>query len=128
MNNRFIKKTAIITGAAMGIGKAVARRLGEEGATLALLDINEQELNNTIDEFKKIGIGAKCYVTNVSSESDVKQTFSAIEKEWKQVDILVHAAGIVGPSSTKITHYSAEDFDTVSSVNLKGTFLVAKYT
>jgi NAD(P)-dependent dehydrogenase (short-subunit alcohol dehydrogenase family) len=128
MNNRFTGKTAIITGAAMGIGKAVAQRLGEEGATLALLDLNEPELKNTVDEFKKIGITAKSYVTNVSIENDVQQTFSAIEKEWKQIDILVHAAGIVGPSSTKITDYSAEDFDNVYAVNLKGTFLVAKYT
>jgi 2-dehydro-3-deoxy-L-rhamnonate dehydrogenase (NAD+) len=128
MINRFRGKTAIITGAAMGIGKAVAQRLGEEGATLALLDVNEQELKNTVDEFKKTGIAAKSYVVNISSENDVQQTFSAIEKEWKQIDILVNAAGIVGPSSTKITDYSTEDFDNVYAVNLKGTFLVAKYT
>jgi 2-dehydro-3-deoxy-L-rhamnonate dehydrogenase (NAD+) len=128
MNNRFAGKTAIITGAAMGIGKAVALRLGEEGANLALLDINEQELKNTVDEFKKNGITAKSYVTNISSENDIQQTFSEIEKEWKQIDILVNAAGIVGPSSTKITDYSAEDFDNVYAVNLKGTFLIAKYT
>ncbi|HEX4373682.1 MAG TPA: SDR family NAD(P)-dependent oxidoreductase [Puia sp.] len=128
MNKRFTGKTAIITGAAMGIGKAVAQRLGEEGATLALLDINEQELKNTVDEFKKNGITAKSFVVNISSENDVQQTFSEIEKEWKQIDILVHAAGIVGPSSTKITDYSTEDFDNVYAVNLKGTFLVAKYT
>jgi 3-oxoacyl-[acyl-carrier protein] reductase len=128
MNKRFAGKTAIITGAAMGIGKAVAQRLGQEGAILALLDVNGQELKNTVDEFKKIGITAKSYVTNVSVENDVQQTFSALEKEWKQIDILVHAAGIVGPSSTKITDYSTEDFDNVYAVNLKGTFLVAKYT
>jgi 2-dehydro-3-deoxy-L-rhamnonate dehydrogenase (NAD+) len=128
MINRFAGKTAIITGAAMGIGKAVAQRLGEEGATLALLDVNEQELKNTVDEFKKTGITAKSYVTNVSSENEVKETFSAIEKEWKQIDILVNAAGIVGPSSTTITNYSTEDFDNVYGVNLKGTFLIAKYT
>ena len=128
MINRFAGKTAIITGAAMGIGKAVAQRLGEEGAILALLDVNEQELKNTVDEFKKIGIAAKNYVTNVSIENEVKETFSSIEKEWKQIDILVNAAGIVGPSSTKITEYSAEDFDNVYAVNLKGTFLIAKYT
>jgi 2-dehydro-3-deoxy-L-rhamnonate dehydrogenase (NAD+) len=128
MINRFAGKTAIITGAAMGIGKAVAQRLGEEGATLALLDVNEQELKNTVAEFKKIGITAKSYVTNVSNENDVKETFSTIEKEWKQIDILVNAAGIVGPSSTTITNYSTEEFDNVYAVNLKGTFLIAKYT
>ncbi|HEY4876559.1 MAG TPA: SDR family NAD(P)-dependent oxidoreductase [Puia sp.] len=128
MINRFAGKTAIITGAAMGIGKAVAQRLGEEGAVLALLDVNEQELKNTVDEFKKIGITAKSYITNISVENDVQQAFSAIEKEWKQIDILVNAAGIVGPSSTTITNYSTEDFDNVYAVNLKGTFLIAKYT
>jgi len=128
MINRFAGKTAIITGAAMGIGKAVAQRLGEEGATLALLDVNEQELKNTVDEFKKIGINAKSYLVNVSIENKVKETFSAIEKEWKQIDILVNAAGIVGPSSTTITNYSTEDFDNVYAVNLKGTFLIAKNT
>jgi len=128
MTKRFSGKKAIITGAAMGIGQAVAQRLGEEGAALALLDINQEKLQVCLDELKKTGIDAQGYRCNVASEEDVKQTMSSLERAWGHIDILVHAAGIVGPTSTKITDYPDEEFDKVSAVNLKGTFLMAKYT
>jgi NAD(P)-dependent dehydrogenase (short-subunit alcohol dehydrogenase family) len=127
MTKRFSGKTAVITGAAMGIGKAAAQQLGEEGARLALLDIDEGVLKMTISEFKEKGIEAKSYITNVSSEKNVQETISAIENEWKNIDILVHAAGIVGPTSTKITDYPSDEFDKIYGVNLKGTFLISKY-
>ena len=59
LNDRFKGKVAIVTGAADGIGKGVAQRLGKEGATLALFDINESLLKKTAEEFSKLGIQAK---------------------------------------------------------------------
>jgi len=126
MSDRFSGKKAIITGAAMGIGKGIALRLGREGARLALLDVNEPKLKATKEEFNEMGIDAKDFPVDVSSERQVIDTVSSVEQDWKTIDILVHAAGIVGPTSTKITDYRSEDFDKVCAINLKGSFLITR--
>ena len=128
ISERFVNKIAIITGGADGIGKGVACRLGIEGATVALLDTNNALLDKTVEEFKQQGIKAKGYITDVSDEAGVSETISHIEKQWSTIDVLVHAAGIVGLTSTKITDYCSSEFDRVCAVNLKGTFLVTKFT
>lgn len=125
---RFNNKVAIVTGSAAGIGKGVAMRLGKEGAKLALLDSNKVLLENTIQEFYTIGIEASAYTVDVTNESQVFDAIQQVEKEWAKIDVLVHAAGIVGPTSTKITEYSSADFDKIYEVNLKGTFLITKFT
>lgn len=128
INARFDKKIAVITGSAEGIGKATAYRLGKEGATLALFDRNKELLKKTLLEFGQEGINSTGYVVDVSDPQQVSDGIAQVEKEWNRIDILVHAAGIVGPTSTNITDYSLSDFDKVLDVNLKGTFLIAKYT
>ena len=128
MNERFNNKIAIITGAGAGIGKAIACRLGKEGATVALFDINEALLQKTVNEFKAEGICAKAFVMDVSNEAQVIDSILQVENQWKKIDILVHAAGIVGPTNIKITDFSSVDFDKLYEVNLKGTFLITKYT
>jgi 2-dehydro-3-deoxy-L-rhamnonate dehydrogenase (NAD+) len=128
MNTRFNGKIAIITGGADGIGKAIAHRLGREGATLALFDINPTLLNETVAEFERSGIMTEGYVIDISDENDVSAAVEKVENSWKKIDILVHAAGIVGPTSTKISDFPTSDFDKVIMINLKGTFLITKYT
>lgn len=128
MKKKFSNKVAIITGAAGGIGKAIACRLGREGATVALFDFNKALLKKTVDEFKKGGIKAKGFVIDISNEAQVSKAVSQVEKEWGKIDILVNSAGIVGPTSTKITDFSTAEFDKIYEVNLKGTFLITKYT
>ena len=128
LNDRFKGKVAIVTGAADGIGKGVAQRLGKEGATLALFDINESLLKKTAEEFSKLGIQAKPFTADVGNAEQLSAAVSAVENEFKSIDILVNAAGIVGPTSTMITEYSIEDFDRVYQVNLRGTFLITKFT
>ncbi|MEP7259523.1 MAG: SDR family NAD(P)-dependent oxidoreductase [Flavitalea sp.] len=109
IQERFTDKIAIITGSADGIGKGVASRLGKEGATLALMDINEDLLQKTVGEFKASGIKAKGYLVNVSNPTQVSEAIARVEKDWGRIDILVHAAGIVGPTSTKITAKSNQE-------------------
>ncbi len=128
MNKRFENKVAIITGAAVGIGKAVARRLGKEGAAVALFDNNAGLLQKAAEEFEKDGVRVKAYVVDVRDESQVNESVFQVEKEWEKIDVLVHSAGIVGLTSTKITAFPAADFDNIYQVNLKGTFLMAKAT
>lgn len=127
LSQRFNDKIAIITGGATGIGNGIALRLGKEGATLALFDINKELLQKSVEDFKRMGIQAKGFVVDISDEYQVSEAVLQVENEWKKIDILVHAAGIVGPTSTKITDYPAADFDKIYEINLKGTFLITKY-
>lgn len=128
MFKRFTNKVAVISGGATGIGKAIACRLGQEGATVALFDIDKMSLKKTVEEFKKKNISVKGYLTDISNEEQVSKAITQVEKEWKKIDILVNSAGIVGPTSTKIIDFSGSDFDKVYEVNLKGAFLITKYT
>ncbi|MBS1667261.1 MAG: SDR family oxidoreductase [Bacteroidetes bacterium] len=127
MNERFGNKIAIITGAAGGIGKAVALRLGQEGATVALFDFNQILLQQTLTEFEQQHIKAKGYQVDISNEEQVENSVSQVKKEFGRIDILINSAGIVGPTSTKITEYATVEFDKLYEVNLKGSFLITKY-
>src|SRR3954453_21648859 len=89
IKERFQNKVAIITGSADGIGKGVAARLGKEGATLALFDVNKELLQATVNEFKELNIPAKGYSVDVSSESQVAEAVLQVEKEFDKIDILV---------------------------------------
>jgi 3-oxoacyl-[acyl-carrier protein] reductase len=128
IEGRFNNKIAIITGSAGGIGKAVAFRLGQEGATVALFDQNEMLLHETVKEFKQHGIRAKSYIVNISLEQDIATVINRVIEEFGRIDIMINSAGIVGPTSTKITDYTTEDFDRIYEINLKGSFLMTKYT
>jgi NAD(P)-dependent dehydrogenase (short-subunit alcohol dehydrogenase family) len=128
MYKRFSNKIAIITGGAVGIGKAVACRLGKEGAAIALFDSNNELLQKTVEEFEKNDIKARGYPVDISEETQVSEAVSRVEKDWNKIDILVNSAGIVGPTNTKITDFSTAEFDRLYEVNLKGTFLITKYT
>ena len=128
IGEQFKDKIAIITGGANGIGRGIAQRMGKEGATVILFDRNQGRLKRTIEEFEKNGIKVYGYKLDVSSSSQVSQAVTKVEKRWGRIDILIHSAGIVGPTNTKITDFSDSDFDAVYKVNLKGAFLVTKYT
>ncbi|MCW3106000.1 MAG: short-chain dehydrogenase/reductase [Segetibacter sp.] len=124
---RFEGQVAVITGGADGLGKGIAERIASEGGTVALFDVNKQLLDETVGEFKNKGFEATGYVVDVSSEEMVSQSFEQVQTNYGKIDIMINAAGIIGPTSTKITDYPTEAFDKVYAVNLRGTFLVAKY-
>lgn len=125
---RYKDQVALITGAAEGLGKATANRLGMEGASLALFDCNKDLLQKTCEEFEAKGFKVKKYTVDVSAEEQVMEAIEQVEKDFEKIDILIHCAGIVGPTSTKITSYTSQDFDHIYGVNLKGSFLMTKYT
>lgn len=125
--DRFQNRTALITGGADGLGKAIAYRLGKEGASLALFDRNETLLKKTQEAFAAEDIPTKVYLVDVSNEEQVKAGIRQVTEDFGKIDVMVNSAGIVGPTSTKITAYSTEDFDNICSINLKGTFLMTKY-
>ena len=124
---RFEGQVAVISGGADGLGKSIAERIASEGGTVALLDVNKQFLKKTVDEFKSRGFEASGYIVDISSEEMVRQSFEQVEAAYHKIDIMVNSAGIVGPTNIKITDYTTEAFDKIYAINLRGTFLMAKY-
>ena len=113
-------KIAIVTGGARGIGKAISMSLANEGATIAIVDINEEAAQETADEMNKAGFTAKGYKANVASPEDVNAMVKAVIKDFGQVDILVNNAGIT--RDNLIMRMTENEWDLVIDINLKGTF------
>lgn len=124
---RFQGQVAVISGGADGLGKGIAERIASEGGIVAVFDANRQLLDKTVSEFKGSGFEASAFLVDVASDEMVSQSFEQVEAAYGKIDIMVNSAGIVGPTSTKITGYTTEAFDKVYAVNLRGTFLMAKY-
>jgi 3-oxoacyl-[acyl-carrier protein] reductase len=87
-------RIALVTGGAQGIGRAIAEELAAAGATLALADVNETKLAETVAELKAQGIDATAFTVNVSSEESIEAGARAILEKFGKVEILVNNAGI----------------------------------
>ena len=124
---RFENQVAVISGGADGLGKGIGERIASEGGKIALFDINKILLEQTVAEFKIKGFIAEGYIVDISSESSVQQDIQQVEDKFGRIDIMVNSAGIVGPTSTKITDYPVEEYDKIYAINLRGTFLMTKY-
>src|SRR5579872_4650630 len=124
---RFQDQVAIVTGGADGLGKGIAERIASEGGTIALFDINKDLLSKVVGQFKAKGYKVSGHVVDVSVEEMVVQSIAEVEALYERIDIMVNSAGIVGPTSTKITDYPTDDFDKIYAINLKGTFLMTKH-
>jgi NAD(P)-dependent dehydrogenase (short-subunit alcohol dehydrogenase family) len=121
--NRLKGKVAIITGAALGIGSACARRMSEEGAAVAILDLHDAEGKALADQ---LGAQARYWHCDVAKEAEVKRVFSEAEAHFGRIDILVNNAGVSG--ANKPTHELTEaEWDFVQSINVKGVFFGTKY-
>ncbi len=120
---RLAREVAIITGAARGIGKAIALALSAEGASVFLSDVSE-EVHNTAEEIRKSGGQAGSLVGNVTIEADCEAMVSEAIKMFGKIDILVNNAGIT--RDNLLLRMSETDWDAVLNINLKGTFLCTK--
>jgi 2-dehydro-3-deoxy-L-rhamnonate dehydrogenase (NAD+) len=125
---RFENQVAVISGGADGLGRGIAARLASEGCKVVLFDINEDLLQQTLDDFKKQGYIATGRVVDIASEEAVRTGIEYVDKAFGKIDVMINSAGIIGPTSIKITDYKTEDFDRICGINLKGTFLMTKYT
>lgn len=127
MTNRFTNQTAIITGGASGIGKGIARRIASEGATVALFDIDDALLTQTVTELTGLGYVVTGHIVNISDEDAVERAVQSVAERAGRLDIMVNSAGIVGPTSTKITDYAVAEYDRIYQINLRGAFLMTKW-
>ncbi|TNE33736.1 MAG: SDR family oxidoreductase [Alphaproteobacteria bacterium] len=114
-------KVAIVTGAAQGIGFAIASRYVEEGARVCLADVNAEAVGAAA---AKLGSNAFAKICDVSKKAACDQLVAEIVKAEGHLDILVNNAGILRTGD--VLEISEEDFDTVLGVNLKGAFLLSQ--
>jgi len=118
-------KTALITCASRGIGKAIASKFAKEGAAMAITNIAEdEEFMNTIDEIKAHNSVVKGYISNASDFEDSQRVINEIIRDFGKIDILVNNAGIT--KDTLLMRMSEEQWDAVISVNLKSVFNLTK--
>ena len=120
----FEGKTAIITGAARGIGQAIALDLAAKGADIVIGDVKAEWLSETEEALKQLGAKVTCKELDVTSAEACQNVFNDVAKENGRIDILVNNAGITRDGL--LMRMSEEDWDAVLTVNLKGTFNCTK--
>ena len=125
MSKRLEGKTAIVTGGARGIGRAISAKLASEGANVVICDlvINEAA-EETIKLIEEQGVKAAAFPANVTVAEDCENLFKQATEQFGQVDILVNNAGVT--RDNLIMRMKEEDFDLVISTNLKGTYNMMK--
>ena len=122
MTEELAGKTALVTGAARGIGAAVAKSLANAGGRLILCD--QRHTTETLNSIKELGGDVRQQIADVSSEVSVVSLFKSISETEGSLDFVINAAGIL--SESKITEIPTAEFDRVLSVNLRGSFLIAR--
>lgn len=120
---RFENQVAIVTGGAQGIGLGIARRLGGEGAAVALLDQNAKLVTQEAGSLEADSITAMAVAADVTQQAEVEQAVHQVRERFGRIDVLVTAAGIVGPAHVKTHQVDPAEFDRVFDVNLKGMYL-----
>ena len=132
MAMRLEGKTAIITGAGSGQGRASALLFAEQGANVVIAEWNEEAGKKVEKEINDAGNKAMFFKTDISNEENVQQLVSAVQDKYGSIDILFNNAGIGFSSRSKYTMSSIletllDDWNSILGINLNGTFLMSKY-
>ena len=122
--NEFSNKVAIITGSGQGMGKAVAQRLCQGGASVIINDLNESSADQTAKALNENGFNALAIQGDVTSAQDVNRMIETTVKSYGEIHILVNNACALRP--TKIMDMEEEEWDFVVNANLKSTYLCSK--
>lgn len=118
----FTKKTVVVTGGAKGIGEGCVRVFHRESANVVIFDKDTKRASKLQEE-----LGERVYVVecDVSKESEVKRAIMQTKDKFGEIDVLINNAGILKYAS--VTESSAEDWDSILNINVKGAFLCAKH-
>lgn len=126
-------KVVAITGGAQGLGHAMAQVFAESGTKLALLDMQEDNLQSAVEELKAKGIEAEYFVVNVTDEQQVEEAFAKVVEHFGQLNGLVNSAGIMRDGlllkvkeGKVVDKMSKQQFQSVLDVNVTGTFLCSR--
>ncbi|MDQ7983907.1 SDR family oxidoreductase [Pseudomonas sp. G34] len=125
-------KVIIITGGGQGLGRAMAEYLAERRVRLALVDLNQEKLDDTAAACRALGVQARTYLCNVASEEQVTQTIAQIAEDFGSINGLVNNAGILRDGLTikvkdgEMSKMSLAQWQSVIDVNLTGVFLCTR--
>ncbi len=126
-------KTIVITGAARGLGAAMAKRLASHRCKLALVDLDADSIANTASACEEAGATAKTYAANVAKEEDVTRLFDQIAQDFDSLDGLINNAGITQDAllvkykdGAVVSKMTLDQWQSVIDVNLTGTFLCGR--
>ena len=117
-------KVALVTGGAQGIGKAIAVKLAQQGADVAIADVNIDLAQTVLTEMKSWGVTAVAFKVDVSDFSQVEELIKKVMERFSSLDILINNAGIT--RDALLIRTTEEDWDQVIEVNLKGAFNLTK--
>jgi 3-oxoacyl-[acyl-carrier protein] reductase len=117
-------KVAVVTGSGSGMGKAIAKRLAEEGAIIVVADVNEKGIQETVGELTGQGAKAIGVKMDVSSQAQVTQVMQEVVDKLGRIDILVNNAGVT--RHRPFMSMNSADWDAVLGVDLKGVFFCSQ--
>jgi 3-oxoacyl-[acyl-carrier protein] reductase len=120
MAERLQGKIAIVTGGASGFGEGIVRRFAQEGARVAIADLNDEAAQTLAKE-----VGGLAVRADISRGADVKNLVQAVRAKWGEIDILVNNAGI-GHKPQPLDTLPEETFDRILAINAKSVFLTAR--
>lgn len=121
-------KVAIVTGSAVGLGRAVAERFAREGAAVVAADINDRDGAAQVDQIKEAGLEALFVPTDISDENAVARLMGTAIDKYGRIDVLYNNAAVLCADREAFVHeLSLENWEYVLGVNLRGPFLCSKY-
>src|SRR5258705_7696774 len=127
MNFDFTGKTAIITGAAHGFGRAISMTLAEHGAHVWIVDILEDELAETDQLCEELGARSEARVVDITNPDAVIALVAEVERSSRQVDILVNnAGGVLGQVGRPLETVTPEQWNAIFAVNVSGAFYLSQ--
>jgi len=120
------RRTAIVTGAARGIGAAIAQRLSSDGFTVAILDLDESQCANVVERIRAAGGEALAVGVDVADEHRVEEAVARVAEELAPPTVLINNAGIT--RDDLLFKMTADNWDAVMNVHLRGAFLMSRST